>query len=117
MKKLIYLSILFVSLFSTKAQVPAIVWQKCYGGTNSENANCIEKTTDGGYIVAGYTNTSADGDVTNNRGNHVVNKGLTYGGTILLLYTIFFYWDYLGDYSKLSLLISSIIGIDYFAYN
>jgi hypothetical protein len=56
-------------------------------------------------------------DVTNNRGNHVVNKGLTYGGTILLLYTIFFYWDYLGDYSKLSLLIISIIGIVYFAYN
>jgi len=52
-----------------------------------------------------------------NKGNHVVNKGLTYGGTILLLYTIFFYWDYLGDYSKLSLLIISIIGIVYFAYN
>jgi hypothetical protein len=55
-------------------------------------------------------------DEKNNRGNHVVNKGLTYGGTILLLYTIFFYWDYLGDYSKLSLLIISIIGIIYFAY-
>jgi hypothetical protein len=52
-----------------------------------------------------------------NKGNHVVNKGLTYGGIILLLYTIFFYWDYLGDYSKLSLLIISIIGIVYYAYN
>jgi hypothetical protein len=56
-------------------------------------------------------------DEKNNRGNHVVNKGLTYGSVILLLYTIFFYWDYLGDYSKLSLLIISIIGIVYFAYN
>jgi hypothetical protein len=55
-------------------------------------------------------------DEKNNRGNHVVNKGLTYGSIILLLYTIFFYWDYLGDYSKLSLLIISIIGIVYFAY-
>ena len=55
-------------------------------------------------------------DEKNNRGNHVVNKGLTYGSVILLLYTIFFYWDYLGDYSKLSLLIISIIGIVYFAY-
>ena len=55
-------------------------------------------------------------DEKNNRGNHVVNKGLTYGSIILLLYTIFFYWDYLGDYSKLSLLIISIIGIIYFAY-
>jgi hypothetical protein len=52
----------------------------------------------------------------NNKGNHIVNKGLTYGGIILLLYTIFFYWDYLGDYSKLSLLIISIIGIVYYAY-
>ena len=92
MKKLIYLSILFVSVFSTNAQVPAIVWQKCYGGTNSENANCIEKTTDGGYIVAGYTNTSADGDVTNNRGGYdywvlklnaagVIEWQKTYGGS------------------------------------
>ena len=55
-------------------------------------------------------------DEKNNRGNHVVNKGLTYGSIILLLYTIFFYWDYLGDYSKLSLLIISIVGIVYFAY-
>ena len=55
-------------------------------------------------------------DEKNNKGNHVVNKGLTYGSIILLLYTIFFYWDYLGDYSKLSLLIISIIGIVYFAY-
>ncbi len=52
----------------------------------------------------------------NNKGNHIVNKGLTYGGIILLLYTIFFYWDYLGDYSKLSLLIISITGIVYYAY-
>lgn len=55
-------------------------------------------------------------DITNNKGNHIINKGLTYGSIILLLYTIFFYWDYLGDYSKLSLLIISIIGIVYFAY-
>jgi hypothetical protein len=55
-------------------------------------------------------------DIANNRGNHILNKGLTYGGVILLLYTIFFYWDYLGDYSKLSLLIISIIGIVYYAY-
>lgn len=55
-------------------------------------------------------------DDSNNKGNHIINKGLTYGSIILLLYTIFFYWDYLGDYSKLSLLIISIIGIIYYAY-
>ena len=55
-------------------------------------------------------------DVQSNKGNNIVNKGLTYGGIILLLYTIFFYWEYLGDYSKLSLLIISIISIVYYAY-
>ena len=55
-------------------------------------------------------------DVANNKGNHVLNKGLSYGGILLLLYTIFFYWEYLGDYSKLSLLIISIMSIVYFAY-
>lgn len=50
------------------------------------------------------------------KGNHIINKGLTYGGVILLLYTIFFYWDYLGDNSKLSLLIISIVAIVYYAY-
>lgn len=55
-------------------------------------------------------------DIANNKGNHIINKGLTYGSIILLLYTIFFYWDFLGDYSKLSLLIISIMGIVYYAY-
>lgn len=55
-------------------------------------------------------------DVANNKGNNVLNKGLSYGGILLLLYTIFFYWDFLGDYSKLSLLIISIMSIVYFAY-
>jgi len=55
-------------------------------------------------------------DITKNKGNYIVNKGLTYGGVILLLYTIFFYWEYLGDYSKLSLLIISILSIIYYAY-
>lgn len=32
-----------------------IEWQKRYGGTNSELANSIQQTTDGGYIVSGAT--------------------------------------------------------------
>jgi hypothetical protein len=55
-------------------------------------------------------------DTVKNKGNYIITKGLTYGGIILLLYTIFFYWEYLGDYSKLSLLIISIISIIYYAY-
>ncbi|MFP9097506.1 T9SS type A sorting domain-containing protein [Flavobacterium sp. RHBU_24] len=41
----------------------AIVWQKSYGGSLSEVAYGIENTTDGGYIIAGATQ-SNDGDVT-----------------------------------------------------
>jgi hypothetical protein len=37
-------------------------WQKCLGGSYDEWATSIQQTTDGGYIVAGQTN-SIDGDV------------------------------------------------------
>lgn len=32
-----------------------VVWQKTYGGSNSDSANSIQQTFDGGYIVAGET--------------------------------------------------------------
>ncbi|HYV91259.1 MAG TPA: MopE-related protein [Chitinophagales bacterium] len=51
------------------AQVPLIDWQKCLGGSSSENANSIEQTADSGYIVAGYT-FSNNGDVSGNHGNY-----------------------------------------------
>ena len=53
---------LFFSSFPILAQ-PNIQWQKCLGGTgNDEGAESIRQTSDGGYIVAGRTN-STDGDV------------------------------------------------------
>jgi hypothetical protein len=42
-----------------------IIWQRFLGGTYQDEAYSIQQTTDGGYIVAGYTN-SLDGDVSNN---------------------------------------------------
>ena len=45
-----------------------IQWQKTYGGSNNDYANSIQTTTDGGYIVAGVSN-STDGDVTGNHGS------------------------------------------------
>ena len=39
-----------------------IVWQKCLGGSNRDRAYSIQQTSDGGFIVAGYTR-SNDGDV------------------------------------------------------
>src|SRR3989338_8694538 len=32
-----------------------VAWQKTYGGTSYDFANSIHQTSDGGYIVAGYT--------------------------------------------------------------
>ncbi|MEO7263402.1 MAG: T9SS type A sorting domain-containing protein [Ferruginibacter sp.] len=45
-----------------------IEWQKCLGGTSDEYATCIQQTADGGYIIAGSSN-SNDADVSGNHGN------------------------------------------------
>lgn len=42
-------------------------WQKNYGGTNDDQGSKIIETTDGGYAVLGYSQ-STDGDVTQNSG-------------------------------------------------
>jgi hypothetical protein len=44
-----------------------IQWQKSLGGTSDDQANSVQQTTDGGYIIAGYTY-SNDGDVSGNHG-------------------------------------------------
>ena len=42
----------------------AIVWQKLYGGSNIDSFQSIQQTADGGYIMAGNSYSSANGDVT-----------------------------------------------------
>ncbi|WDF48081.1 T9SS type A sorting domain-containing protein [Chryseobacterium sp. KACC 21268] len=75
------------------SSIGEIQWQKTFGGNNYEYVEDIHQTTDGGYIVAGWTS-SFDGDITdsdvdgdvngwiiklNNTGNVEWQK--TYGGT------------------------------------
>jgi hypothetical protein len=43
-------------------------WEKTYGGSGNESAQCIRPTADGGYILCGYTE-SSDGDVSGYHGN------------------------------------------------
>lgn len=44
-----------------------IEWQKSFGGSDIESANCIQITADEGYIIGGYSH-SDDGDVSVNHG-------------------------------------------------
>jgi len=69
MKKFtIFMSFILISGFSY-AQAPDIEWQKCLGGTVWDFAYSIQQTGDGGFIVAGYTE-SNDGDVSGNHGGY-----------------------------------------------
>ena len=51
------------------AQAPYISWQKSFGEDSGDVAYSVKQTTDGGYIVAGMSN-SINGDVTGNNGNY-----------------------------------------------
>lgn len=90
MKHILSLAILLATKLAF-AQVPAIQWQKSYGGNSNETANSIVQTSDGGYIMAGYTN-STNGDIHSNQGNNdywvvktdalgTIEWQKTYGGT------------------------------------
>ncbi len=52
-----------------------IQWQKTYGGSSDDNVTdetgpgALQRTTDGGYVLAGWSN-STNGDVTGNHGSY-----------------------------------------------
>ena len=61
MKKILLILIAIVSLMQI-AQAKPNLWQKTYGGSDDDYARAITKTDDGGYIVAGRTESFGNGE-------------------------------------------------------
>jgi hypothetical protein len=74
-----------VALFTQSAHAQVVKFAKTYGGSSDEHAYSVQQTSDGGYIVAAYTNSFGAGDwdifliKTDASGNIIWAK--TYGGT------------------------------------
>jgi regulation of enolase protein 1 (concanavalin A-like superfamily) len=85
MKKLFLLFITFLLIqLTTLAQAPDTLWTKTFGGINAEKGNCVQQTTDGGFVIVGSTNSFGAGEddiwiiKTNVNGDTIWTK--TYGG-------------------------------------
>src|SRR5690606_40298282 len=62
---LITFALLF-SFFHVYSLDPAILWQKTIGGSAGDYSNAFEATSDGGYILGGFSNSSISGEKTEN---------------------------------------------------
>lgn len=84
-------TLILLTTGTAPAQAPDIEWQKAFGGSAGESASSILQTADGGYIMAGYSE-SNDGDLIENKGeddlwivktnsNGEIEWQKTYGGS------------------------------------
>ena len=48
--------------YAQEVVVPEVEWEKTYGGSDYDEAYSIQQTKDGGYIVAGETDSFGAGD-------------------------------------------------------
>lgn len=58
--------IVFLLSFSMFSQSPDIEWQNLVGGSNINLPSSSQQTTDGGFIIGGYSNSNISGDKTEN---------------------------------------------------
>src|SRR5215467_5821792 len=68
MRTILSAALVFTTLAALAQTAPAIQWQKSLGGSNGDVGYSVQQTKDGGYVVAGYSN-SNDGNVSGNHGN------------------------------------------------
>ena len=85
MKKVISI-IIYTAQFAF-AQAPDVAWTRNYGGNSYDFGNSVKQTFDGGFIIAGSTESNGAGDKdvwlirTDSLGNVLWSK--TFGGTNL----------------------------------
>jgi hypothetical protein len=87
-RKSLFLTVLLGLLFvSTTAAGPGdTLWTRTYGGSQDDYGNSVQQTSDGGYIIAGYTKSFGAGktDVylvkTDSSGDNLWTR--TYGGSV-----------------------------------
>lgn len=60
MKKLLFFLFSFLILSSVSAQLQE-VWDETYGGSANDEAHNVLETSDGGYLIVGYTGSSGSG--------------------------------------------------------
>jgi len=85
MKWLIGLMTLLSATFAFAQPIPDTLWTRTYGGSGQEGAYSLDQTADGGYIIAGCTNSFGAGGKdlylikTDNLGDTLWTR--TFGGT------------------------------------
>ena len=57
---------LLLGVITAFAQDPAIIWQNTIGGSEGDFSTVFEPTTDGGFILGGYSTSNISGDKTEN---------------------------------------------------
>ena len=62
MKKILLMILIFLCCSIAFAQAPDTMWTKTFGGTDNDGGVSVKQTSDGGYIIAGYTNSFGAGD-------------------------------------------------------